>query len=532
MTVTATQLHGMLLEATELALVDVREEGDFGRCHPLLAINLPLSSLELRVAALLPRRQVPVVVCDADGAGPARRGAARLAELGYTQVDVLEGGTRAWQEAGYETYSGVNVASKAFGEFVEHACSTPSISAEELKQRMDAGANMVVLDSRPLGEYRDMNIPGSTCVPGGELVYRMAAIAPDPATEVVVNCAGRTRSIIGAQSLINARITNPVVALRNGTMGWHLAGFELERGQSRYLASLDAASTEAAKRLARDVAARYGVRQVDHQTLARWRREGDRSVYLLDVRTPEEFVRGHLPGATNAPGGQLVQATDRYVGVLRSRVVLADDDGVRATMAASWLAQMGLHEVYVLGGRISEATMVRGDTRPQVLGIEHVQASPITPAELDAARRDGEVAVLDLAPSLEFRGGHIPGALHAVRGHLAERMGELPRHGLLVLTCGDGLRARFAAAEAAALTGAEVKVLEGGNAAWRDAGLPMAQGRDGLEAVPRDVYLRPYDHDRSIEQHMQSYLDWEIELLDRLARDDTVRFSVSPAAGG
>ena len=61
-------------------------------------------------------------------------------------------------------------------------------------------------------------------MPGAELVLRARELAPDPATRIIVNCAGRTRSIIGTQSLINAGIENPVSALRNGTIGWTLAG--------------------------------------------------------------------------------------------------------------------------------------------------------------------------------------------------------------------------------------------------------------------------------------------------------------------
>ena len=81
--------------------------------------------------------------------------------------------------------------------------------------------------------------------------------------------------------------------------------------------------------------------------LQRWQQEPKRTTYLFDVRTPEEFEAGHLPGARSTPGGQLVQETDHVASVRGARLVLADDDGVRANMSASWLAQLGW-EVYVL----------------------------------------------------------------------------------------------------------------------------------------------------------------------------------------
>tara|TARA_B100000676_G_scaffold297947_1_gene340299 strand:- start:3923 stop:4078 length:156 start_codon:yes stop_codon:yes gene_type:complete len=43
---------------------------------------------------------------------------------------------------------------------------------------------------------------------------------PDPTTMIVVNCSGRSRSIHGAQSLINARVLHPVRALVHGTVDW------------------------------------------------------------------------------------------------------------------------------------------------------------------------------------------------------------------------------------------------------------------------------------------------------------------------
>ena len=121
--------------------------------------------------------------------------------------------------------------SKAFGEFVEHESATPNISADELDALIHDRRDLVVLDSRPFDEYHRVSIPTAVNVPGAELVLRIRDLAPSLATMVVVNCAGRTRSIIGAQSLINAGVPNNVVALRNGTMGWSLAGKSCDSGK-------------------------------------------------------------------------------------------------------------------------------------------------------------------------------------------------------------------------------------------------------------------------------------------------------------
>ena len=343
----ARALKAMLADGRELALIDVREELVFSQNHLLFARSVPLSRLELRFARLVPRRTTRIVLCD-DADGMAERAAGILARAGYTDVAVLDGGVAAWAAAGFELFSGVNVPSKAFGEFVEHASATPSIAADELDRLIRAGTDMVVLDSRPFDEYQRVSIPTAVNVPGAELALRIHDLAPSPQTLVVVNCAGRTRSIIGAQSLINAGVPNKVVALRNGTMGWTLAGLACESGKARRAPGVSSDGLAWAKSAAARVADRFGITRIDRGTLERWRADGERTLYLLDVRDPGEYEAGHIAGAVSAPGGQLVQATDQYVGTLGARIVLVDDAEVRAVMTASWLRQMGWSDVAVL----------------------------------------------------------------------------------------------------------------------------------------------------------------------------------------
>lgn len=535
MSVSPAQLRAMLVDGAEIALLDVREEGEFGADHILLAVNAPLSRLEMLCSNLVPRSSTRIVLCDAGSnsgdddfhSDLARTAAARLSGFGYTDVRVLEGGTQAWANAGFETFSGMNVPSKLFGEFIEHQYGTPSLSAQELKAKIDSGEDIVIIDSRPRDEYERMSIPGSTCIPGAELLYRMREVTPSTNTLVVVNCAGRTRSIIGAQSLINANIGNKVVALRNGTMGWHLAGYELEHDQTRYVDDVGTLNSEEAQHHAVSVAERFGVRTIDHRTLGEWQRSDERSVFLLDVRSPEEFIAGHVPGSISAPGGQLVQATDRYVGTLRATLVLIDDNGVRANMTASWINQLGIHHAVVLERALFDATLLRGRQHGNALGIEHLTTTYIDAFELSELMRQSSVALIDLRRSVDYRKGHIDGATHAVRGRLAEQLDTLPEHETLVLTSGAGVLARYASEEASQLTDAPVRVLRGGNEAWATQGLPLVKGNAGLEDDPIDVYRLPYDHDKGVEEAMRAYLEWEIALMDKLEKDGTVEFKTA-----
>jgi rhodanese-related sulfurtransferase len=507
--ISATELKRRLAGHDELALLDAREQGVHYRGHPFYASSAPLSRLELLIADLVPRRGAPIVVFDG-GEGLARKAAARLTELGYGAVDVLEGGCDAWRAAGGELFGGINVPSKAFGEFVEHRYETPRIDAAELRKLQSGGAKVVILDSRPFEEYQRMCIPGGVDTPGAELAYRVHDLARDPDTLVVVNCAGRTRSIIGCQSLRNAGLANRVVALKDGTMGWELAGHGCERGATRTAGAPSAEGRAKAHAAAERVAQRYGVKFADAGQVHRWLQDERRTTYLLDVRTREEFETSHIAGSRHAPGGQLIQATDEYMAVRHARVVLADPERVRAVMTASWLGQMGWHDVYVLPS-LSGFPLASGPRKPSVLGLRD---SPTT--------REAEGAVLDFSTSLRFHHRHIPRAWWVVRSRLDEaraRIGETP---LLTLTSEDGILAQLAAPDVARIwPSATVRVLEGGNAAWSG---PWESGHERATTARDDVWYKPYDHEAGFEQHAREYLAWEVALIEQIKRDPTIRF--------
>jgi len=344
-TVTPSQVRGMLLLRDEIALLDVRHEAIFATGHPLFAANMAADRIALEAEARLPRKDVPVVVYDA-GEGLAAQAADRLAALGYTDVRQLDGGLQGWQSAGYELFQDVNSYAKAFGELVESRRHTPSLAAEDVAALIANNANIAVLDVRRFDEYATMNIPGSVSVPGAELVLRAGRAAPDPDTTIIVNCAGRTRSIIGTQSLINAGVANKVVALRNGTIGWTLAKQGLEHGADR---RGEIGLFEGARTKACDVAYRAGVRHLVAEEAMALQAQTDRTLYRFDVRDAEEYAAGHIPGFRHYPGGQLVQEIDMAAPVRGARILLTDNMAVRADMTASWLAQMGW-ETYVLDG--------------------------------------------------------------------------------------------------------------------------------------------------------------------------------------
>ncbi len=516
-------VKAMLRDGAELALIDVREQGVYFHGHLLFACCIPLSHLELRVADLIPRRTTRVVLCDGEDEGIARKAANKLGGFGYSDVAVMSGGVAAWRDAGFEVFSGVNVVSKAFGEYVEHRYDTPRITAQDLAAKRDAGENMVILDSRPMEEFHNVSIPGGIDCPGGELVYRVFDAAPDTDTLIVVNCAGRTRSIIGAQSLINAGIPNCVVALKDGTMGWQLAGYKPASGETAHAAAPKAAAIDKAKAAATRVGGKFNVGEIDHARLQQWQSEsGLRTLYVLDVRTAEEYAHGHLPGSRHAPGGQLVQATDEYVATRHARIVLSDNNGVRAIMTASWLKQMGWRDVYVLTDALNQG-LETGPFTPTLL--EYRPGTTLTAGELrDRISRD-DVVVLDFATSLEYRKRHIPGAWWGVRSRLDQALAAIPQDKDLVVTSPAALLAHYIANDLAQSRPAlPVFVLDGGTRSWIDAGFPVANSPAHLTTEANDIWYKPYEQASSVRDAMQGYLDWEVNLVAQIERDGDARF--------
>ncbi len=531
-TLSPKALHAALRDGREIAVLDVRETGVYTYRHLLFAVSAPLWRLEMWIDRLVPRRGTRVVLVDGDGS-LAPQAARKLARLGWTDVSLLAGGTDAWVRAGLEVFEGTNVPSKAFGEVIEIGKHTPWIDADELHARVAAGENLVVVDSRTPEEYQQFTLPYSHSLPGGELVYRIQEIAPDPDTLVVVNCAGRTRSIVGAQTLIDAGIPNKVVSLKDGTMAWLLTGRELARGRAPVMPEPSEAGLAKARDRAAGVAARAGVRRVDAAGLAALQAEqSSRSLYCFDVRTREEYEAGHLEGWRWAPGGQLVQATDEYLATRHARVVLCDWDGVRALTTGAWLAQLGGHEVFVHTPP-ENPVLVTGPEPVRVLPTTG-RARPISPTQAKAMLEDGRAAVFDVDRRAAYERRQIAGAKFSVPDRLASFLPGLPAGQAVLLTSPDGLVARLVAAQLGEITDREVFAITGGTAAWAAAGLPCASGAAGVLTGDDDHWVSPYalPDPAARDAGFRAYLKWEVDLVEQLEREGETGMRLAPGPSG
>ena len=524
-TITYHQIREQLLAGQEIAIVDLREEYIFAQNHPLFASNISLSRLEIEIYNRIPRLDTLVVIYD-DVATRVEAAHKKLIEYGYQNVHILEDGIQAWQRDGGELFIDVNSASKAFGEWVEHYKGTPSMSAEELQAKIDANDNIVILDARRFDEYQTMSIPTGISVPGAELALRAPSLVKDENTQIIVNCAGRTRSIIGTQSLINAKIPHEIFALRNGTIGWTLANQQLEQGQTRSYQDISTESVEQIRANAQQLAEQAGVKTINFEQLKNLREDKTRTTYVFDVRSEQEYIQGHIPNSRWVAGGQLVQETDHYAAVRGARIVLVDPLYTRAYMTGSWLAQMNW-DVSVLVDERHDLYNEQGVWKPVTPQIAIDQL--LTPEQLKTLLAEQEIAIWDFTTAANYRKGHIPTAQWLLKADVTQviQRSEFANKAAIVVTCGSSLLAQYAVADIQTHLKPEQKVyvLAGGNAAWVKAGFELSTDNDFL-SEQIDRYKRPYEGTDNSKEAMQAYLDWEFGLVDQLKKDATHGFFV------
>ena len=542
-TISPQSLDALLKGGSQFALIDVRETGEYNNAHIPGASLIPRRDLETQIADAVPHSATPVVLCD-DDARRAALAAATLERLGYSDVAALDGGINRWVTQEYPTEWGVNVPSKDFGEKVEVVHHVPEIDAVELNERIESGEEIVILDTRTPEEYQRLCIPGGRSVPGAELALRITDIAKDLSDDatVVINCAGRTRSIIGTRVLQRMGMPN-VVGLKNGTAGWSLAGYALEAGADRLeLPDLSEEGIAAAEAYADRLTEEDGVRYLNIEGLeALMARGADETVYLVDVRTEQEYSAGHIPGFRWFPGGQAVQRSDEVAVVKNCPIVFCCDGRARAAITASWYRQMGHRDVYAVHGGTAEwqragHSLEQGHPQAHPLGLDEAKSKTrmLAPPEVPSASNAStllvetsggtaayireadespaaESVIIFVGTSQQFAEAHIPGSRWIPRGWLeAQIAGFAPDKSAPVLvTCVDGIASTFAGATLVDDGYADVSVLEGGMNAWRRDGHEVEQGLTGVMSTPADVV--PAGTDRGFAD-MMNYLRWEEEL--------------------
>ncbi|USJ28405.1 rhodanese-like domain-containing protein [Ensifer adhaerens] len=518
--ITAKEFKVLSGSGQEYALIDVRERGLYGMGHLLLSTHLPYSSLELRVQTLVPRKDTRLIVADA-GTGVAERAIGALERLGYTDLSILEGTGDDWRSAGFEVFVGDDPLPKAFGEVVESHRHTPSVAPAELRAMMEEGRKFVLLDGRSEEEFVTHCVPGAISVPNGELLWRVGDLVPDRETTIVVSCAGRTRSIVGAQTLIDAGVGNPVFALRGGTQAWRMAGYELASGVDPTLKPVSQTAAARSLEFAERLRSRVSVPSMSGEDLetARARR---RTVYIIDIRTRAEFEAGHAEGAIHVPGGQLVQTVTRWCATKNAIISLVEEAPyVRATTTAYWLRLMGwdarVLDTEAIGTAIGPATAARGQEAPR-----------LSVAQLRADLAAGAV-LIDAGPGMEYRERHLPGAIWLIRPNVDKQVELLARSPKITVYADIDGRADLVAQEISRLVpDAQVTVFAGGKRAWTEAGGTFSSSPEQpSDADCIDYLFWTHDRLRGNDEASAEYFRWELALPGQIERDGSVNFQIS-----
>jgi rhodanese-related sulfurtransferase len=512
----------------QVAVIDIREPLEYSRGHIRESTLVPRRDLEFRLPFVVPDGRATIVLVDQYGERVVQD-ADWLEFLGYEDVAYLDGGIDAWTTAGFETieaHEGVyatafNFPSKDFGEQVQVEESVEQLQPEDLKAMLDGDEDVLVTDVRTPEEFKAQTIPGALNVEGVDIGLYVEQLR-DREQTVVVNCAGRTRSIIGTASLKKLGFEN-VYELENGTMGWELAGYELERDADRHVSDIEVDGDKRAEIRANSVALleENDVPLLSVDEFEALQTDESKLVYAVDVRTVEEYNDGHLPGSLSIPGGQAIQTADEHFPVRNGTIVFISDDHVRAAITAYWFDRMGYPKVTVLEGGI-EAWQAAGhsleigpDRRPPAgrdIIEEHI--STISPGELTELQGVDNPLIVDIGPSKRFEGGHIPSARWVPRHELESwlRQNADPTR-LVVLTSPERRWAAYAAAAIERYLEIEdVRTIKGGLAAWADSARPLVEGADGIEFEPEDEVPMPYHQG---DWAKRIYLEWEAELGEK-----------------
>jgi rhodanese-related sulfurtransferase len=519
----APEVSAMLSDGNEIAFIDVREIVPFGSGHPLLAANIPLSGMERSIGNLVPRRNTRVVLTDG-GEGHAALAAERLERLGYTNLAILDGGAPAWEAASEALFPEIEVPAKGFGAFARINGEPNFISPPELDQALKSDEDWIVLDSRPNKEFRWGNIPGGINVPGADLVRSFHDLVPNPGTKVVVNCMSGTRGILGGLSLVAAGVPNEVRVLFHGTRGWLLDDLELEKNSDRAVSPISPEARRVAVDRARHIAENAGIERIDSAALKSWQDDSERTTYLFDVRTLEEFETGHIAGSRCAPEGRLPMSFERYFATLNARIVLIDDDTVRATVTALWMIQMGWGEIAVLVDGLQGGLLRKGPEPMPEMDFGDIAVPEITARQLETQQQRQPARIIDVGWSDAYQESHIPGAVWCSRLALPNFLETQTYDGATVLTSEDGTVAKLAASDLDSSLLNDLSILTGGNATWRDAGLELATGLEDMASPRDDHWLASSERPGDTRENVVSYLEWEITLFDDIERGGRVPY--------
>ena len=386
---------------TSFALIDSRERRDYVAGHWFGSTNIPLSLFSTRLGYLLQEPDFPIHFLDWQDKASAEA-IHQLKAIGFRNITIHNTQKPAMMGRGF--VKGEYVWSKAFGEVVAHEIDLPEVTP---KQYLADYQDAQLFDVRPTAEYQDFTLPKSQSLPNSLLLANVQALK-DTGKMSLLHCAGRTRSIIGAFTLMASGYDGPFAVFRGGTQAWQLDGYEREHDANRLFAADHEASDAVAGFLrrwqipaTRVTSDGLGAFVDDHKT-----------ELLFDVSDDGATGQPLAHGVIKISGTNLIQQTDRSIARYHVPVILFDQgSGSRAAFAAFWLRCMGFSvTIAYLEAPITTAKTIANTVTSHIASNNaNNNASSVTPfaaTQLDIWQKD-KIALYDFRPSKAFISGHI-----------------------------------------------------------------------------------------------------------------------------
>jgi hydroxyacylglutathione hydrolase len=192
---------------------------------------------------------------------------------------------------------------------------------------------------------------------------------------------------------------------------------------------------------------------------------GDGAV-VIDLRRPEAFGAGHIPGAFSIGVGSGLSTWAAWVVQYDRPILLAGDDSTSCEDAIRSLIRVGLDDVrgYLAGGMSTWSGA----------GLEQAQIPQLSVVEMHERSRKGAY-LLDVRADGEWQAGHVESATHIMGGDLPKRIAELPRDSAIHVVCGTGYRSSVASSVLARAGFRNLFNVTGGMTAWNEQKLPAVR---------------------------------------------------------
>lgn len=353
-----------------------------------------------------------------------------------------------------------------------------------------ATGEAVLIDVRTPSEYEAGHIEGAVNVPLNTLAQSLDRVATDK--PVVVYCASGLRAGMATSVLRSLGYSN-VRAFPPGWKGWSEAGEPVSTdpvaGESYATPEINPDLVAAADNFLSNLPEGYFA----IGTVEKLEEAMDAGALLIDVREPNEFAEGAIPGAINLPLRTVAASLDQIP--TDQPVVVYCASGFRAALATGALHLMGYENVRVFppsypgwesaqgeDGDVPAEVAAAIEAPADLIGMvdEYLSAIPegyMAVGKIDAFKELLESAkpvLIDVREESDYAEGHIEGAINIPIRTLAQNLDKIPMDQPVMVYCASGLRAGMATTSLHVLGYSNVKAFPPGWKGWSEANEPVS----------------------------------------------------------